>query len=106
VAPLGNDKNRKMNTLVAPWTTLDTLRTDRVDSAEPQQTDAPAVWKDAAFLHYRAANILLQVMVWLFSHRLAPASALEGALRLSSRLQDRAAYLHAQAHCRRLRARL
>jgi len=81
VAPLGNDQTQK----------------------EPSTL---AVWKDAAFLHYRAANILLQIAVGLFRFGLLPRSALSVALRLSSRLQDRGAYFHAQERWRRLRARL
>jgi hypothetical protein len=72
----------------------------------PKIPGALAVWKDAAFLHYRAANILLQVAVGLFRLGLLPKSALSVALRLSSRLQDRGAYFHAQERWRRLRARL
>jgi len=67
---------------------------------------ALAVWKDAAFLHYRAANLLLRIAVALFRLGLLPKSALSAALSLSSRLQDRGAYFHAQARWRRLRARL
>ncbi len=76
------------------------------DDQTPKMPGALAVWKDAAFLHYRAANILLQIAIGLFRCRLLPRPALSVALRLSSRLQDRGAYFHAQARWRHLRTRL
>ena len=106
MAPRSDDQTPKMNTSAAPWTTPIPLRIERSHATAPQSSGALLVWKDAALLHYRAANILLQVAVWLFSCRLLPTSALEGALRLSSRLKDRGAYFHAQVRWRRLRARL
>ena len=105
VAPLGNDQTPEMNSHAAPWTTPASPRPDRRPSA-PRLPAPLAVWKDVAFLHYRAANILLQITVWLFTHGLLPKSALEGALHLSSRLKDRGAYFHAQVRWRRLRTRL
>jgi hypothetical protein len=106
VAPLGNDQTPEMNSTAAPWTTSASAGIGRGRPFAPQPTATLSVWKDAAFLHYRAANILLQITVWLFSHGLLPTSALEGALRLSSRLKDRGAYFHAQLRWRRLRDRL
>ena len=104
MSPLGNDQKPDMTSTAAPWTTPASHRIDRQPSFAP--TGAFAVWKDAAFLHYRTANVLLQITVWLFSRGLLPTSALEGALRLSSRLKDRGAYFHAQLRWRRLRDRL
>ena len=106
VAQHGNDQNPKMNSSATPWTTPASLRVDRRHTFAPHPPAGLAVWKDAAFLHYRAANLLLQITVWLFGRGLLPASALEGALRLSSRLKDRGAYFHAQVRWRRLRTRL
>jgi hypothetical protein len=103
VAPFADDQTRKMTSRAAPWTTPTSLGVDR----EAQHTSIPfAIWQDRAFLHYRAANVVLRITLWLFSHGLAPRSALAGALRLSSRLKDRGAYFHAQLRWRRLRTRL
>jgi hypothetical protein len=106
VAPLGKDQIPQMNSRAAPWTIPVSLGIDPQHSAARQPPVTLAVWKDAAFLHYRAANILLQVTVGLFRCGLLPASALAAALRLASRLKDRGAYFHAQVRWRRLRARL
>ena len=103
VAPLGNDPTPEMNSRAAPWTTP----TSHGFDLETHPISIPlAIWRDRAFLHYRAANIVLRLGLWLFSHGLAPRSALAGALRLSSRLKDRGAYFHAQLRWRRLRTRL
>jgi hypothetical protein len=91
-----------MTSRAESWTSL------RVDRQRPalRSSTALALCKDRAFLHYRAANILLRMTLWLFSQRLLPRPALIGALRLSTRLKDRGAYFHAQLRWRRLRARL
>ena len=105
VAPSRDDQNPNMTSTAEPWTTPASLRVDRQQC--PLRPSATLeIWKDSAFLHYRAANIVLRMTLWLFSHGLAPRSALAGALRLSSHLKDRGAYFHAQARWRRLRARL
>jgi hypothetical protein len=104
VAPISDDQSPNMTSTAEPWTTPAPLQGGRGQSVGLHPS--PTVWTDAAFLHYRAANILLQLTVWLFSHGLAPRSALEGALALSSHLKDRGAYFHAQLRWRRLRDRL
>ena len=106
MAPLGNDQTPEMNSSAAPWTTPASPGIGRGRPFAPRPPATLAVWKDAAFLHYRAANVLLQITLWLYSRGLLPKSALAGALHLSSRLKDRGAYFHAQVRWRRLRARL
>jgi hypothetical protein len=105
VAPLRDDQNPHMTSTAEPWTTPASVRFARPRSAVGSSAPV-AIWKDRAFLHYRAANILLRMTLWLFSHGLAPRAALSGALSLSSDLKDRGAYFHAQARWRRLRTRL
>src|SRR5271167_256774 len=105
VAPLRDDQNPNMTSTAEPWTTPASLLGDHRRSAL-QSSQTLALWKDRAFLNYRAANVLLRITLWLFSHGLAPRSALSCALSLSSHLKDRGAYFHAQARWRRLRARL
>ena len=95
-----------MTSRAAPWSAPASAPIDPRDPFALQPPPTLAVWKDAAFLHYRAANILLQVTVWLFGRGLLPMFALSAALRLAGRLKDRGAYFHAQVRWRRLRARL
>jgi hypothetical protein len=106
VAPISDDQNPKMTSTAEPWSTPVSLQGDRWPSVGLPPSPSASIWTDAAFLHYRAANVLLRITVWLFSHRLAPRSVLEGALTLSSHLKDRGAYFHAQLRWRRLRDRL
>jgi hypothetical protein len=68
----------------------------------PTLTIVLAKWRDLPFLHFRAANMILQASITLFRARLLPRSMLPAALRLANRLANRGAEQQARLLRRRI----